>query len=596
MLLATVTIIPFAAFTWLGIRVLQQDRRVERQQQRELQQLEAERFALELEREFQDHEEHLTPLEKLSLLYESDTTQQQEGAASAFATPELEEFQHQDLAKAATEYGAIAKSAQGSIRGAALVRLGRVLRKQGDQAGALQAYSDLAPLGGLLIEGQPAALLSLQARCRLFEEFGNREELHREAAELSRALSAGGRRIDRETFGLYRDMVQGWGADPPRAAAIARTDAALHLWKDVQTGELPNRGRRIFREGGLPVLALWSGGPDRPAVWIPEPGEWESMLSNLSASHHLAVSLYDPDGQPLWGDTRPGEVSLTPAETHLPFVLNVAEASGGTSIAAGRTALIGGLAGALLLMLAAGYALYHATTREVNLARQQSDFVSAVSHEFRTPLTSLRHLTELLAAHSVTSEERRTKYYALLAQETERLHRLVEGLLSFGRIEEGAYAWSREPADPGELVRGVVEEFRQEHYSQGHNVIVETESGLPPIRADREALGRAVWNLLDNAGKYSPEGSPIRVSVHRQAGSVLLDVEDQGSGIVPEERQRIFQKFVRGADAKRAGIRGVGIGLALVQRIVEAHGGSIQLESELGRGSKFTLVLPCDEF
>jgi signal transduction histidine kinase len=129
---------------------------------------------------------------------------------------------------------------------------------------------------------------------------------------------------------------------------------------------------------------------------------------------------------------------------------------------------------------------------------------------------------------------------------------------------------------------------------EGRQVTCEIEDGLPPIRADHEALSRALWNLLENAGKYSESGSPIHVFARRQGDSVLLGVRDEGLGIPSREQKRIFQKFVRGADATRAGVRGVGIGLALVTRIVQAHGGSVRLDSEPGRGSTFTIVLPAE--
>jgi signal transduction histidine kinase len=204
----------------------------------------------------------------------------------------------------------------------------------------------------------------------------------------------------------------------------------------------------------------------------------------------------------------------------------------------------------------------------------------------------MRHLTELLVSRRITSEERKVHYYELLAHETERLHRMVESLLSFARIDVGAYPWRLEPADVNQLVCGIVEEFRRESLAKGRQVLCEIEEELPPIRADREALLRALWNLLENAGKYSEPGSPIRVFARRQGASVLVGVGDKGVGIPRGEQKKIFQKFVRGADAKRAGVRGVGIGLALVKRIAEAHGGSVQLESQPGRGSTFTIVLP----
>jgi len=172
---------------------------------------------------------------------------------------------------------------------------------------------------------------------------------------------------------------------------------------------------------------------------------------------------------------------------------------------------------------------------------------------------------------------------------------MVESLLSFGRIEAGAYAWELEPADLGELARGIVEEFRREPDAAERVILCEIDEALPPARVDREALSRALWNLLENAAKYSDRAKPIRVFVRRHDGTLLAGVEDRGAGIAVSEQARIFQEFVRGSDAKRAGIRGVGIGLALVQRIVEAHGGSVRVESEPGRGSTFTLVIPCLE-
>jgi signal transduction histidine kinase len=304
----------------------------------------------------------------------------------------------------------------------------------------------------------------------------------------------------------------------------------------------------------------------------------------------------DAEGRQLFGAAHDGGVSLMPADTRLPFLLSVARVRQASNEPALRRAvLVGGLSVAFLLMLAAGYGLYRATTRELALARQQADFVSAVSHEFRTPLTSMRHLTDLLATRGVQSEERRAHYYQLLSHETERLYRMVEGLLSFGRIEAGAYAWRLETLDVATLLGTVVDEFREDPSARTRDVVVEIDEGVPPILADAEALSRALWNLLENAAKYSPADTPIRVFARRSRTSVHVGVGDQGFGIPPEEREHIFQKFARGDAATRAGTRGAGIGLALVKGIVEAHGGSVEVESESGRGSTFTLVIPCPE-
>ena len=605
LLLAAATLVPIGALVWLGGRILDQEREMERQRRREGLEVEVGRLALEIDRRLGDLEEQATRGSGIRL-----TDEGPEGAvlygpreiaaadiAGVFADADALEFQRADLSGAAAAYRRIAQSKEPGVRASALNRLGRVLRKAGDARGALDAYADLARMGAAPVAGQPAGLLAPQARCRVYEQAGDQANLRREAGDLAAALYRGGWLIDRSTFELYRDLVQQWGGPAPPPDAVARTEAALAVWRTWRSGDLAPRGRRMLRAAAMPVLCVWAGGPRQPVIWLATAPEMEKTFGALWQRQHLAVSVADTDGQPVLGKHRPGAVSLGPAQTHLPFILS-AEAIGDAAdegYGKRRTLLISGLLLTCAFMLAAAIGLYRVTAREMSLARQQSDFVSAVSHEFRTPLTSMRHLTELLVSNSVPSEARKAQYYELLARETERLHRMVESLLSFGRIEAGAYAWRLEPVEPRELVPRVVEEFRQETQASGREVSCEIEENLPPIQADREALSRALRNLLENAGKYSEPSAAIRVFAQRDDGSLLVGVEDHGIGIAADEQARIFQKFVRGAEAKRAGIRGVGIGLTLVKRIAEAHGGSVRLSSEPGRGSTFTLVFPCHE-
>jgi signal transduction histidine kinase len=339
------------------------------------------------------------------------------------------------------------------------------------------------------------------------------------------------------------------------------------------------------------MLAIWTGAPAAPIVALLSPGELQKRWRSAWESRSLVVSLSTNDGTAIFGSVRDG-VSLERGRTRLPFVLSVTDAvnSAGDADLVRRGALASGIALAVLLMTAASYGLYRITISELRLARQQSDFVAAVSHEFRTPLTSMRHLLDLLIARGVRDEERRNHYYGLLAGETDRLTRMVETLLSFGRIDAGGQIWSLDPLNVADLVSNIVETFRGE--TPGRPIVVDAPDDLPEIRGDREALSRALWNLLENAAKYSPPDSPIRVFAERRVGAVVLGVEDRGIGIPIAEQRRVFDKFVRGDDAKRSGIRGVGVGLALVKRIAEAHGGSVRLMSEVGKGSTFTLVLP----
>jgi signal transduction histidine kinase len=390
-------------------------------------------------------------------------------------------------------------------------------------------------------------------------------------------------------------MVAQWGGPSADAASIARTEAAAELWRAWRNGDLPSRGRRLLTRSQVPVMAVWTGDIDHLTASLVTGAELEAAWHSLWDAQ-MSVSLSDVDGRRFIGPSLERALSLSPSDTRLPFILSVSSVVSQNGIEhARRSVLLIGLVVTLALMIAAAYAAYRTTMRELALARQQADFVAAVSHEFRTPLTSMRHLTDLLVSRTVTSDERKAQYYELLARETERLHRMVESLLSFGRMDVDAYAWQLEVADVDPIVRGIVDEFRREPIAAGRLVHCAIDAGLPPIRADREALSRALWNLLENAGKYSNAGTSITVFASRQGAAVLLGVSDEGIGIPATEQRRIFQKFVRGGEAVRTGVRGVGLGLALVTRIAEAHGGSVRLESEPGRGSTFTLVLPCPE-
>ena len=593
MLLAAATLLPIAALGWLSVRILEQDRAIERQRRAEDLKLAAGQLALTLEGRLADIEDQLARGQGIQfteeglgqgVLYQPETIQVGHVPAALFQEAEAVEFQCRDLSGAARKYRRFAESPDPSIRAAALVRLGRVLRNQNNRAGALEVYAKLEQLGSVPVGGQPAEMIAHQVRYRLSEKPGDRDEFRR-------ALYSGTTRMDRATFEFYRDMLRDWGGPAPPPNEVVRAEAAIALWRRWKAGDLPARGRELTGRAGVRTLAIWAGGPDHLAARLATFPELETMFGPLGKAQELEISFTD-------GPQKEETIILTPGETRLPFLLRVSAAGGwvdGSEFGSGRTVLITGLAFTFALMLAAAYGLYRATTREMALVQQQANFVSAVSHEFRTPLTSMRHLTELLAANRVSSEERKAQYYQLLAHETERLHHMVESLLSFGRMQAGPSAWRLEPADTGELVRGVVEEFRRDPRSRGREVVCEAEDDLPPIRADREALSRAVSNLLENAAKYSEPGAPIRVLARRAGDWVHISVKDEGPGIPREEQKKLFERFVRGDEARRAGVRGIGVGLALVKSVAEAHGGSVRLASEPGRGSMFTLVIPSHE-
>jgi signal transduction histidine kinase len=256
-----------------------------------------------------------------------------------------------------------------------------------------------------------------------------------------------------------------------------------------------------------------------------------------------------------------------------------------------RRLIVAGLGALALLVVAASYLIGRAVSRELAAARLQSDFVSAVSHEFRTPLTSLAQFTEILTEQEDAPVEKRRMFIEAQARATRRLTRLVESLLDFGRMEAGARPYRLEPLDVAALVEDVVRDFRQEVAGVDFTVDYSRPAGDAMVNADREALAQALWNLLDNAVKYSGDSRSLGVEVER-AHEVTIRVRDDGFGIDRSEHTQIFRKFARGAAAREHGVKGTGIGLAMVKHIVDAHAGRVTVDSEPGRGSTFTIFLP----
>ncbi len=225
-------------------------------------------------------------------------------------------------------------------------------------------------------------------------------------------------------------------------------------------------------------------------------------------------------------------------------------------------------------------------------AQLQSDFVAAVSHEFRTPLTALRSITDLLVQDRICDEARRRQSYVFLDRETNRLHRLVEDLLDFGRMDSGRKQYRFETFDVFQSVRAAITDIGEQVEAGGFEIETDLVPVSASIHADEEAVRRAIRNLIDNAMRYSPQCRTVWVDGKVDHHRVSISIRDRGIGVDASEQRAIFQKFFRGAAAKRAGIKGTGIGLAMVQQISEAMGGEVQLRSELGVGSTFTILLP----
>jgi signal transduction histidine kinase len=248
---------------------------------------------------------------------------------------------------------------------------------------------------------------------------------------------------------------------------------------------------------------------------------------------------------------------------------------------------------AIAIILGFGLVLtVRSVTQELELARLKSDFVSTVSHEFKSPLTSIRQLAEMLQTGRVASEERRRRYYDVLVEQSARLSSLVTNVLDLARIEEGRKDFRFEPLDLGILIHELAEATRHRVGHEGFEVREEIRDPLPKIRGDAEALRQAISNLLDNAIQYSGNAREVCVQAWGENGTLNVTVEDWGVGIREDEIEKVFDRFYRGRDEVTRSIRGSGLGLTLVKEIVEAHRGSVEVTSDVGKGSIFRMRFP----
>ncbi len=249
--------------------------------------------------------------------------------------------------------------------------------------------------------------------------------------------------------------------------------------------------------------------------------------------------------------------------------------------------------GALSILLAGGIILTHRNVaKEVALARLKSDFVSNVSHELRTPLSLIRLYAETLEMGRITNKEKYHEYYTIIRKESERLTALINNILDFSRIEAGRKEYDFRETDLQELVRNTLESYRYQIEQNGFTFVEKIDDNVPPMKVDREAMARSLLNLVNNALKYSQDRKYIGVNLYRHNGSVKLEVEDHGIGIPENEQSKIFEKFYRVGDPLVHNTKGSGLGLSLVRHIARAHGGEVAVDSEPGRGSKFTITLP----
>lgn len=500
---------------------------------------------------------------------------------------------------------------------------------------------------------------SIESYERLYSEFGDVRStvgvpygaaaalelgtIHLERGDTARAV--------RVALDLYGDVVRGrWLLTPARFDLLASSGRTIleplagvgvlpwlaDTLESLSSVEAQRRAEAIalrrFEEnaGRLLLRARRNGGPTRgsidigtrsfPAVLLPtRSGQRDSthrgwIVDPLGlARHAVSAAIGESANRFSWRLQAPeGEVVASSQTQGVPDTPTVATALVGfptwtLHLAHSREAFVGSflasrqaayLCAFILIagILVSGLVLTLRTVgRELELARMKSDFVSTVSHEFKSPLTAIRQLAEMLRTGRVTSEERRNRYYDVLLEQSERLSRLVDNVLDFARMEAGRRELSPEATDPTPLVEEIVAEARQRVSHEQFTIRSELARPLPMAALDRDAFHQALSNLIDNGVKYSGQSREVVVHGYPENGSLVVAVQDFGVGMAPDEATRAFERFYRGGAEMTRTVKGTGLGLTLVKKIVEAHGGTVEVRSEPGRGSTFTLRFPAAE-
>jgi signal transduction histidine kinase len=522
------------------------------------------------------------------------------------------EFADRDPAGAQLLLETMLSSANADERAGTLARLGRIRQRLGDIPGSLAAYAELAKMTGHYVEAVPATWLAHYARCALWENEQDSAMFANELVKLMGMLRKGGYPVSRATYTFYARASNEWSksisplAEPlpldwPVSDALSALSFSYSEW---QNGLGEPSGFSIIGDAPKRQALLWRT-VQSSFLGIVVPleklaGETVSELREALSDNGIGWQINDGTGSELISGGGPAsgvQTSQTLDFGNTTLVVNAYQTQAMLPQPVDqmrRQLLLWGLFLALIMVIAGTYFLARTLRREAEIAALQVEFVSAVSHEFRTPLTSIRQLTELLGSGRIRDAEKVSEYYRVLDRESARLQRMVEDLLDFGRMEANAKPYRPERLDLPQLMQEVIAEFSTERRLASGAIRLQSVEPIA-VTIDRESLVRALWNLLDNAVKYSAIEPDITVRIFRSGGLAKLEVSDRGVGIEEADRERIFDKFVRGTAAARTRARGTGLGLAMVRQILADQGGTIEVSGANGTGATFTITLNMTE-
>lgn len=403
---------------------------------------------------------------------------------------------------------------------------------------------------------------------------------------------------------LFQNLVSLQVEIPPELKeSISRTEKLL-LWHNLRTGLFSGDPEDVnhlvsISSPGLFIQANQSNG---------EQYGWALNLNLLiQESFPKIFAQLDPEDRITWSldQVLENSVEINFPTGYPPWTLHLKkkQVSGwGNLFETSQGVLILVFAFIVILMIAGFIFMLHTLNQEMKLNKLKSNFISNVSHEFKTPLTSIRHMTEIMHLKRIDSEERKEEYLQSMLEQCDHLGHLIENILDFSKIEEDIKNYRFENQQLDEILKDLVPVFKGRIPEKDFELNLHIEDTPPLLKLDKDAIMQVFYNLLDNAYKYSDGGKKIDIFLSYQFSvlssqkgkkeEVEIAVKDYGIGISEKDLGRIFERFYRGDRLRNEGIKGSGIGLTIVNRIVKAHGGKIEVKSEIDKGSTFTVILP----
>jgi signal transduction histidine kinase/tetratricopeptide (TPR) repeat protein len=496
---------------------------------------------------------------------------------------EQAEYRASNYVQAADLYRQASRVASGETqRASAELGLANALTRSGAAAEATRVYLELLNRPSTLVDDQGVPFASYAAAN--LSESHPAEVLTRLERDLNSVvpLTPGQYYQMRSTLETLKNSPGAASMVEKLAARINDSEQALEIqekFKELQV--TADATWKLYAGNALWWIGKASTGPSSPPLILAV--RVEEIRKRVEAARASSFQLVTNGGEPL-SESLPGVgIVLGPDSADTVAVPSPQDLFGVTLV------LI------VMLTFVGAFFLWRDTRRESRMAELRSQFVSSVSHELKTPLTSIRMFAESMqmdeeAGSSDPNE--RMEYLDTIVCETERLTRLLNNVLDFSRIERGQKNYHLEPEELPRVVSDAVRTMRFPLAEEGFNLRVDLCDDLPRLKVDRDAIEQAILNLLSNAMKYSGKNRDIALRLSRRNGDAMIQVSDHGIGIPEEEQRRIFEKFYRVPSKENRAISGTGLGLSLVAHIAEAHGGGVEVQSRPGEGSTFSIRLP----